>query len=140
VTAPAVAKTESALRVRVDPAREESSAAARASQGPAAAAGPSQPAPSGPWRRYKRLTQLGWPRRFPLVQFPNIQLIVAFIAGEAAHLARGSAHADASAVSYLAMTVWAYEELTRGVNWFRRLLGLAYLGSTIVHLALALHR
>ena len=24
------------------------------------------------------------------------------------------------------MTIWAYEELVHGVNWFRRLLGLAY--------------
>jgi hypothetical protein len=34
------------------------------------------------------------------------------------------------------MTVWAYEELIRGVNWFRRLLGLAYLRSTVMRLAL----
>jgi hypothetical protein len=104
------------------------------------AVGPSPPAPTGPWQRYKRLTQLGWPRRFPIVQFPNVPLIVAFLAGEVAHLARGSTHADASAFSYLAMTVWAYEELIHGVNWFRRLLGVAYLASTVVHLALALHR
>jgi hypothetical protein len=103
-----------------------------------ATAGPRPPA--GLWPRYRRLTQLGWPRRFPIVQFPNVPLIVAFLAGEVAHLARGSAHADASALSYLAMTVWAYEELIHGVNWFRRLLGVAYLGSTVVHLALALHR
>jgi hypothetical protein len=89
--------------------------------------------------RFKRLTALGWPRSFPLVQFPNAPLIVAFIAGEVAAMAHGAVHADAAAVSYLALALWAYEELTDGVNWFRHLLGLAYLISTLTHLAAALH-
>ena len=138
MTAPSLARTASALRLRMNPVVRSQS------RGPTAhtpaTLGPGRPAPSSLWSRYKRLSQLGWPKRFPLIQFPNIPLIVAFVAGEATHLARGSAHADASAISYLALTVWAYEELVRGVNWFRRLLGLAYLASTIVHLALALHR
>jgi hypothetical protein len=90
--------------------------------------------------RVRRVTQFSWPRSFPIVQFPNAPLIIAFLAGQAASMAHGSAHADAQAVSYLAMTIWAYEELAHGVNWFRHLLGLAYLISTVVHLALALHR
>jgi hypothetical protein len=44
------------------------------------------------------------------------------------------------AASLSAMTVWAYEELTQGVNLFRNLLGLGYMISTAVHLAVALHR
>jgi hypothetical protein len=36
------------------------------------------------------------------------------------------------------MAIWAYEELADGVNWFRHLLGLAYIVSTVVHLARAL--
>jgi hypothetical protein len=40
---------------------------------------------------------------------------------------------------YLAMVIWAYEELVDGVNWFRHLLGLAYVISTTTHLAVALH-
>jgi hypothetical protein len=88
--------------------------------------------------RFKRLTQLGWPRNFPIVQFPNAPLIIAFLAGEAAKHTHGSIHADASAISYLAMTIWAYEELVHGVNWFRHLLGLTYVISTALHLALAL--
>lgn len=95
--------------------------------------------PRQAWRQFKRLTALGWPKQFPIVQFPNAPLIIAFLAGMTASHLHDSGHADASAVSYLAMTVWAYEELVRGVNWFRRLLGLAYLLSTAVHLALALH-
>ncbi len=38
------------------------------------------------------------------------------------------------------MTIWAYEELAYGVNWFRHLLGLAYIISTGAHLAVALSR
>jgi hypothetical protein len=108
----------------------------------------SEPAPPPPrpaleglalWARFKRLTELSWPRSFPIVQFPNAPLIVAFLAGQAAGLAHGAGHADAAAVSYLAMAIWAYEELAHGVNWFRHLLGFAYVISTAVHLALALH-
>jgi hypothetical protein len=97
-------------------------------------------AESWPWLRFKRLTQLGWPRSFPLVQFPNAPLIIAFLAGLAAARIHGSGHFYLASLSYLAMAIWAYEELLHGVNWFRHLLGLAYAISTLVHLALALHR
>src|SRR5437899_2069992 len=43
--------------------------------------------------RFKRLTTLGWPSSFPIVQFPNAPLIVAFVAGEVAGMAHGSVHA-----------------------------------------------
>jgi hypothetical protein len=91
------------------------------------------------WLAYKRLTQLSFPRRFPIVQFPNLPLIVAFLAGEAGKFVDGSAHSYAASVSYLAMTIWAYEELVHGVNWFRRLLGLTYVILLIVRVAHALH-
>jgi hypothetical protein len=87
---------------------------------------------------YRRVREFSWPRRFPLAQFPNDPLIVAFVAGELAAILHGAGHADARAVSYLAMTIWAYEELAHGVNWFRHLLGLAYIISTATHLATAL--
>jgi hypothetical protein len=90
------------------------------------------------WRGFKRLTQIGLPRRFVIVQFPNAPLIVAFVAGEIGKHSHGSTHADASSVAYLALGIWAYLELVDGVNWFRRLLGLTYAISTTVHLALAL--
>jgi hypothetical protein len=86
----------------------------------------------------RRVTQFGWPRRFPIVQFPNAPLIAAFVTGQAAAMLHGAAHWDAAAVSYVAMAIWAYEELVHGVNWFRHLLGLVYLTSTILHLALAI--
>jgi hypothetical protein len=36
------------------------------------------------------------------------------------------------------MTIWAHEELVHGVNWFRRILGLAYMILLIVRVADAL--
>src|SRR5579864_4083312 len=85
------------------------------------------PSQSRAWRDFKRLTTLGFPRRFPIVQFPNAPLIIAFLAGQTAAHIHGSTHAYLSAVSYLAMIIWAYEELANGVNWFRHVLGLAYM-------------
>lgn len=89
---------------------------------------------------FRRLTQLSWPKRYPLVQFPNAPLILAFLGGQASDSLHGTPHAYASAFAYLAMIIWAYEELAHGVNLFRHLLGLGYAISTLVHLALALHR
>ena len=96
-------------------------------------------APVKCWRAFKRLTQLSFPRSYPIVQFPNAPLILAFASGLLAHHSHGREHFYAQAVSYLAMAIWAYLELFHGVNLFRRLLGLAYTISTVVHLANALH-
>jgi hypothetical protein len=86
----------------------------------------------------RRVTGFAWPRDFPIVQFPNVALLAAFASGQAAAVMRGVGHADAAAVSYAAMTIWSYEELLHGVNWFRHLLGLVYITSTVTHLAVAL--
>lgn len=85
-----------------------------------------QAAPLRAWHAFSRLTQLGFPRQFQLVQFPNLPLIVALLAGQARHLVPGADARYLSSVTYLAMTVWAYEELVHGSNWFRHLLGLAF--------------
>ncbi len=95
--------------------------------------------PAKCWRAYKRLTRLSFPRSYPIVQFPNVPLILAFASGLLAQHSHGHEHSYAQAVSYLAMAIWAYLELFQGVNAFRRLLGLAYTISTAVHLANALH-
>jgi hypothetical protein len=87
---------------------------------------------------YTRLTALGFPRRFPIVQFPSPPLIIALLAGEAAALLHGDAHFYARAVAYLGLTIWAYEELVSGVNWFRHLLGLAFTVILVVRLGHAL--
>jgi hypothetical protein len=91
------------------------------------------------WGRFKRLTQIGLPPSFPIVQFPNAPLIVAFLAAVVAGHIDGPNRAYARAVAYLAMTIWAYEELARGVNWFRRLLGATYMIIMIIRVAHALH-
>jgi hypothetical protein len=82
---------------------------------------------------------LGFPRRFPIVQFPNLPLIVAFLAGEAASFLHGDTHFYAQSVAYLGMTIWAYEELANGVNWFRHLLGATYGVIMVIRVAHALH-
>jgi hypothetical protein len=87
---------------------------------------------------YRWVTALSFPPRFPMIQFPNWSLALAFIAGWTAGALSGPAHSYAQAVSYLAMTIWAYEELVHGVNWFRRLLGLAFVIILIVRVAHAI--
>jgi hypothetical protein len=111
---------------------------------PARAPGP-PPAPGSGSTRLARLrSALAWiralsfPRRFPIVQFPNLPLIVAFLAGEAAHMVGAVEHPYLRSISYLAMTIWAYEELAYGVNWFRRLLGLTYAVVMVVRVAHAI--
>jgi hypothetical protein len=90
------------------------------------------------WRGFQRLRKLSFPRRFPIVQFPNAPLIIAFLAGAAAARTHDPGHAYLAAISFLAFGIWAYEELLHGVNWFRHLLGLGFGIATAVHLALAL--
>lgn len=87
---------------------------------------------------FKRLAQLSFPRRFPIVQFPNLPLAVALVAGALARVVNGTGHDYATSVSYLALLVWAYDELAHGVNWFRRLLGLTFVVVLMVRVARAL--
>jgi hypothetical protein len=72
------------------------------------------------WRR----GQLGWPRRFPIAQFPNPPLLLAFAGWGLAALAGGTAHDAGRVVFTVGLAVWAGEEVVSGVNWFRRLLGV----------------
>jgi hypothetical protein len=100
---------------------------------------PFRKGPVTAWRAFKRLTQVSPPRSYPIVQFHNAPLVLAFASGLLASHTHGREHSYAQAISYLAMAIWAYLELFHGVNAFRRLLGLAYTISTAVHLANALH-
>ena len=86
-----------------------------------------------------RLGALEFPKRFPLVQFPNPPLAVGLLAGFAADFTDGATERHLQSVSYLALAVWAYQELTEGVNWFRRLLGLAFVVVLVVRVARAIH-
>jgi hypothetical protein len=73
------------------------------------------------WRR----GQAGWPRGFPIAQFPNPPLLLAFAGWGLAAVAGG---ADVGRAAFiLGLAVWAWEEEAGGVNWFRRLLGVGAL-------------
>jgi hypothetical protein len=52
-----------------------------------------------------------------------------------ASLLQGDARFYARSISYLAIAIWAYGELAHGVNWFRRLLGAAFVALTVVGVA-----
>jgi hypothetical protein len=83
------------------------------------------------WRR----GQAGWPQRFPVVQAPNPPLLLALAARGAATRTSGSTRAIGHAVSTVGIAVWAWQETTSGVNWFRRLLGAGMLARLTVGLA-----
>jgi hypothetical protein len=83
------------------------------------------------WRR----GQEGWPRRFPIAQFPNPPLLVALAGWGLAAVTGGGAQDVGRAVLTLGLAVWAWEELVSGVNWFRRLLGAGVLVWIVAALA-----
>lgn len=64
------------------------------------------------------------PRRFPIAQFPNTPMITSIIARVVARHVGGETARVAAVVADAALLVWAYEEITDGANWFRRLLGV----------------
>ncbi len=74
-----------------------------------------------------------------LAQFPNAPLAIAFVAGVVSMSVAGSVEVAAKAAAAVAMTVWAYEELAHGVNWFRHALGLYSLGGIALGLIGFLH-
>ncbi len=82
------------------------------------------------WRR----GQVGWPRRFPVVQFPNPPLLLALTARAAAGIGDpdGKAASAGRSLFVAGIGLWALEELTDGANWWRRLLGVAGL-ACVVH-------
>lgn len=82
-----------------------------------------------------RCGQVGWPQRFPIAQFPNLPLLLAFAGWGLAVESGGIAHEVGRAVFTLGLAVWAWEEAVSGVNWFRRLLGAGALIWVVVGLA-----
>jgi hypothetical protein len=69
--------------------------------------------------------QHGWPASFPLVQFPNLPIIIAVVGALVAAMTDDSAHDAAQATFYAALAAWAWLELTDGVNWLKRVVGAA---------------
>jgi hypothetical protein len=74
-------------------------------------------------------------RGVTVAQFPNPPLIVALLAAVVSWVAGdGFVYEVARAVFYVALTVWAWEEAARGVNAFRRFLGVGGLIYVVVRL------
>lgn len=87
------------------------------------------------WRR----GQQGWPSRFVVLQFPNLPLLVALAGLTVARLTDGRESGYSEALGRMGLTIFAYLELTAGVNWLRRLLGAGVLAYTVVTLGRALN-
>ncbi len=66
--------------------------------------------------------------RIVVGQLPNVPLIVWLAATVLAAVTSGGVHTTFSVVATLGLVVWAGDELIRGVNPFRRLLGAVVLG------------
>lgn len=78
-------------------------------------------------------------RGYVVGQFPNPPLWIALAALLTTGLANDGSTIDdlARAISYVALTVWAYEEAADGVNGFRKALGAVALGLVVVAVARA---
>ncbi len=83
------------------------------------------------WRR----GQTGWPRSFPVIQFPNPPLLLAFAGLGLAAVTDQTAHDTGRAVFTIGFGVWAWQEAVDGVNWLRRLIGAGGLIWIVARLA-----
>jgi hypothetical protein len=73
--------------------------------------------------------------RFVVGQFPNIPLIVWLAATLLAAVSTGGVHTFFSLVATLGLVIWAGDEVIRGVNPFRRILGAVVLTWKLYSLA-----
>jgi hypothetical protein len=76
-----------------------------------------------------------------VAQWPNIALSVFIVLSIALHVFRpmGGIETLARVLVDVALFVWAIDELLRGVNPFRRILGVVVIIATCVTLALQVH-
>lgn len=58
-----------------------------------------------------------------LIQKPNAPLIIALSGWLVGYILGGSLHKIGQVIFIISLTIWAYLEVTKGANWFRRLLG-----------------
>ncbi|PIR98679.1 MAG: hypothetical protein COT88_00200 [Candidatus Colwellbacteria bacterium CG10_big_fil_rev_8_21_14_0_10_41_28] len=65
--------------------------------------------------------------RFVIVQKPNWQLVVMSVGWLGKRLVDGIYGDILETIFYFGGIVWAYEEVARGANWFRRGLGIVVL-------------
>lgn len=69
-----------------------------------------------------------------IFQKPNKSLTIAMIAFVLSIVLTGIYQKISSSVYYIAIIIWAYQEVSTGVNWFRKLLGTVALLMTFVGL------
>jgi hypothetical protein len=76
--------------------------------------------------------------RITVAQWPNVALSVFIVLTLASHLVqpRGGTEHLLRVSADVALFVWALDEVVRGVNPFRRILGLVVIGATIASLTL----
>lgn len=67
-----------------------------------------------------------------IFQVPNAPLVVSLVASVAARLTGGVVSQFTSVVARVALGLWAFGEATRGVNVYRRLVGLGFLIDVLV--------
>jgi hypothetical protein len=74
--------------------------------------------------------------RFTIGQVPNVPLVVFLLATVARWVLRPSGDVGAAldVIAWVALAIWAGDEVLRGVNPFRRLLGAAVLGGLVAAL------
>jgi len=74
----------------------------------------------------------GWPPGFVIVQVPNAPLTISLAASLAARLTGGVVRRLCEAIARIALGIWAFGEAIRGVNVYRRLVGLGFLIDILV--------
>jgi len=87
-----------------------------------------------------RRGERGWPAGSTLLQPPNAPLLVAQGSWLVAAVTQGPVRACARVVFLAGLAVWAWQELASGVNWVRRLYGVAGLGYVGSRIGAALGR
>jgi hypothetical protein len=77
--------------------------------------------------------------RLTVAQWPNLPLALYLVTAAASKIFRpsGDPATFLRVVGFVALVVWALDELIRGVNPFRRILGGAVLVASVVGLVLA---
>jgi hypothetical protein len=82
--------------------------------------------------------QQGWPPNFPVAQFPNPPLLLAFGGWLAAAFTHDPVQSYARATFCVGLSAWGWEELTSGATWVRRSSGAAGLVYVVIKVGEAL--
>jgi hypothetical protein len=70
--------------------------------------------------------------RISIVQWPNVRLWIYIVAAAVRTVTEGGVSRVAGVIATVALVVWAGDEVIRGVNPFRRLLGAAVIAGMLL--------